>query len=77
MRTIALVNHARYTIHVNHWSARGRFVVRELRGKRWNELRFLFLPQCMAAISGTGGFCSQNLFYGTARDSRRRYQRDN
>jgi hypothetical protein len=38
------INHARYAIHINHWSARGGFVVRDLRRQRWNELRFLFLP---------------------------------
>jgi hypothetical protein len=33
---------------------------------------FYSYQQCMAAISGNGGFCSQNGFYGTARDPRRR-----
>jgi hypothetical protein len=33
---------------------------------------FYSYQQCVAAISGNGGFCSQNGFYGTARDSRRR-----
>jgi hypothetical protein len=38
---------------------------------------FYSYQQCMAAISGNGGFCSQNRFYGTSRDSRRRNQREN
>ena len=47
---------------------------------------FYSFQQCMAAISGNGGFCQPNPFsaygsagsgYGAAREPRRRYRRDN
>jgi hypothetical protein len=41
---------------------------------------FYSFQQCMAAISGNGGFCTQNLFEvpdRTGSDARRRYRRDN
>ena len=43
---------------------------------------FYSFQQCMAAISGNGGFCTPNQFenpyWGArARDSQRRYRRDN
>jgi hypothetical protein len=45
---------------------------------------FYSFQQCMAAISGNGGFCQLNPFsasagsaYGSAREPRRRYRRDN
>jgi hypothetical protein len=40
---------------------------------------FYSFEQCMAAISGNGGFCTQNLFETpnrTRSDARRRYRRD-
>jgi hypothetical protein len=43
-------------------------------GRGGTNCGFYSYQQCMAAISGNGGSCSQNLFYGTARDQRRRYQ---
>jgi hypothetical protein len=46
-------------------------------GRGGTNCGFYSYQQCMAAISGNGGSCSQNLFYGSARDSRRRNQRDN
>jgi len=47
---------------------------------------FYSFQQCMAAISGNGGFCQPNPFsaygsagpaHGSAREPRRRYRRDN
>ena len=46
-------------------------------GRGGTNCGFYSYQQCMAAISGNGGLCSQNLFYESARDSRRRNQRDN
>jgi hypothetical protein len=40
---------------------------------------FYSFQQCMAALWGNGGFCTQNQFenpYRTERDVRRRYRRD-
>jgi hypothetical protein len=45
------------------------------RGGGGTNCGFYSFQQCMAAVSGTGGFCSRNLFE-TPRDTRRRYRRD-
>jgi uncharacterized protein DUF3551 len=45
-----------------------------------NDCNFYSFRQCMAALSGNGGYCSQNSFekpYWTGGDARRRYRRDN
>jgi hypothetical protein len=73
MRTIALVSISLATLSISTIGARadgpwcatyGFYAAR--------NCGFYSYQQCMAAISGNGGFCSQNGFYGTARDPRRR-----
>ena len=55
-------------------------------GEGTGNCGFYSFQQCMAAISGNGGFCQPNPFsaygsaasaYGSAREPRRRYRRDN
>ena len=48
------------------------------RGGGGTNCGFYSFQQCMAAVSGTGGFCSRNQFetpYLTGRVARRSYQR--
>ena len=75
MRTIALVSVTLATLSISTTGARadGPWCATYFYSAR--NCGFYSYQQCMAAISGNGGFCSQNGFYGTARDSRRRSAR--
>jgi hypothetical protein len=72
MRAIALVSITLSTLSISTIGARseGPWCAHYGSGGGTN-CGFYSYQQCMAAISGNGGFCSQNGFYGTARDSRR------
>jgi hypothetical protein len=78
MRTIALASITLATLSISAIGVRaeGSWCA-NYGGRGATNCGFYSYQQCMAAISGNGGFCSQNLFYGTARDPRRRNQRDN
>jgi hypothetical protein len=73
MRTIALVSITLATLSTSTIGARaeGSWCA-NYGGTGGTNCGFYSYQQCLAAISGNGGFCSQNGFYGTARDSRRR-----
>ena len=55
--------------------ADGPWCARYGTGLEGSNCGFYSFEQCQAAISGTGGRCSQNLLYGTDREARRRQQR--
>jgi hypothetical protein len=73
MRTIALVSITLATLSTSTIGARaeGSWCA-NYGGTGGTNCGFYSSQQCMAAISGNGGFCFQNGFYGAARDSRRR-----
>jgi hypothetical protein len=74
MRTIALVSITLATLSMSTIGARaeGSWCANYNAGGGMTNCGFYSYQQCMAAISGNGGFCSQNGFYGTAGDPRRR-----
>jgi hypothetical protein len=76
MRTIALISITLATLSMSTIGARadGSWCANYGTGPG-NNCGFYSYQQCMAALSGNGGYCVQNKFYGTARDSRRRNQR--
>jgi hypothetical protein len=76
MRTIALVSIALAMLTMSTIGARadGSWCANYGTGPGAN-CGFYSYQQCMAALSGNGGVCVQNNFYGTARDPRRRNQR--
>jgi hypothetical protein len=46
------------------------------RGGGGTNCGFYSFQQCMAAISGNGGFCTRNQFENSNGTARRRYRRD-
>jgi hypothetical protein len=80
MRTLALVSITLATLSISTIGARagGSWCANYGTGPGMN-CGFYSFQQCMATISGNGGFCQPNPFStsGSARDSRRRNQRDN
>jgi uncharacterized protein DUF3551 len=81
MRTIAVVSimFATLSLSTNGADAAPWCAQYGVRGGATN-CGFYSFQQCMAAISGNGGFCTQNQFenpYWGTRDSRRRNRRDN
>jgi hypothetical protein len=73
MRTIALVSISLAALSISTIGAHGEGSwCATYGGNGGTNCGFYSSQQCMAAISGNGGFCSQNGFYGTAREPRRR-----
>jgi hypothetical protein len=55
--------------------AEGPWCARYGTGLEGSNCGFYSFEQCQAALSGNGGRCSQNLLYGSNRESRRRSPR--
>jgi hypothetical protein len=76
MRTIALVSITFATLSISTIGARadGSWCANYGTGPGAN-CGFYSFQQCMAALSGNGGYCAQNPLHATARDSRRQPRR--
>jgi hypothetical protein len=86
MRTIPLVAITFATLSLSTIGAHAAPWCADYSGKGGTNCGFYSFQQCQATVSGRGGFCRPNPFevygsagsaYGSAREPRRRYRRDN
>ncbi len=76
MRTILVMSIMLATLSAFTAGARAEGSWCAMYGTGGTNCGFYSFEQCQATVSGVGGFCGNNPFYGTARESRRQ-RRDN